>query len=202
MPSAFAIGKFELTFAEWNACVDHGDCSAGISTNGWGEGRQPVINVSWDDAQRYVAWLARITGKPYRLLSEAEYEYAARGGTQTAYPWGDAIGNNNANCGDCDSQWGGTQTAPVDAFRANRFGLHDMVGNVFEWVEDCAHDNYKGNLPADQAPVILDDCPSRVVRGGSWQSHAALLRSASRTWYVHDERHDYIGFRVARSLAR
>jgi formylglycine-generating enzyme required for sulfatase activity len=200
--SAFAVGKFELTFAEWHACVDHGDCSAEIGTNGWGEGRQPVINASWDDAQRYAAWLARTTGKPYRLLTEAEYEYAARGGTQTAYPWGDAIGKNNANCGECGTQWEGSRTAPVGAFRANRFGLHDMVGNVFEWVEDCAHDNYKGNLPADQAPVILNDCPSRVVRGGAWQSHAALLRSASRTWYVHDEHHDYIGFRVARSLAR
>jgi formylglycine-generating enzyme required for sulfatase activity len=200
--SAFAVGKFELTFAEWRACVDHGDCSAEIGTNGWGEGRQPVINVSWDDAQRYAAWLARTTGKPYRLLTEAEYEYAARGGTQTAYPWGDAIGKNNANCGECGTQWEGSRTAPVGAFRPNRFGLHDMVGNVFEWVEDCAHDNYKGNLPADQAPVILNDCPSRVVRGGAWQSHAAPLRSASRTWYVHDEHHDYIGFRVARSLVR
>jgi formylglycine-generating enzyme required for sulfatase activity len=200
--SAFAVAKVELTFAEWKACVEHGDCAAEVSTNGWGEDNQPVINVSWDDAQRYVAWLAKITGQPYRLLSEAEYEYAARAETQSAYPWGDSVGKNNANCGECSSKWDGNQTAPVGSFRANRFGLQDMIGNVFEWVDDCAHDNYKDNLPADQNPVILDDCRSRVVRGGAWQSRAATLRSAYRTWYVQDERHDYIGFRVARSLKR
>jgi formylglycine-generating enzyme required for sulfatase activity len=200
--SAFAVAKVELTFAQWKACVERGDCSAEISTNGWSDDHRPVINVSWDDAQRYVAWLGRITGRPYRLLTEAEYEYATRGGAPTAYPWGDSIGKNNANCGECGSPWDGNQTAPVGQFRANRFGLQDMVGNVFEWVEDCAHDNYKGNLPADQAPVLLDDCPSRVVRGGAWQSRAAMVRSASRTWYAHDEHQDFIGFRVGRSLAR
>jgi formylglycine-generating enzyme required for sulfatase activity len=200
--SVFAVGKFELTFAEWKACADYGDCNTEVSTNGWGADQQPVINVSWDDAQRYVAWLARITGQPYRLLTESEYEYAARAGEPRAYPWGDGIGSNNANCGECGSQWDGKQTAPVGKFRANRFGLQDMVGNVFEWVEDCAHDNYKNNLPADQAPTALDDCRSRVVRGGGWESRAGMVRSASRIWYVHDEHRDDVGFRVARSLAR
>jgi formylglycine-generating enzyme required for sulfatase activity len=100
----FAVAKFELTFQEWDTCVDHGDCDPHISASGWGRGRRPAINVSWDDAKTYVAWLSRITGKPYRLLSEAEWEYAARAGSHTAYPWGDEIGKGNANCYSCGSK--------------------------------------------------------------------------------------------------
>ena len=144
----FAVSKFEVTFDEWDTCVAYGDCAQGISDSGWGRGQRPVINVNFDDAQRYVAWLSRMTGKPYRLLSEAEYEYAARAGTQTAYPWGDEIGNRNANCDGCGSQWDGKQTAPVGSFPPNQFGLHDMIGNVFEWTEDCFHNNYE-RAPAD-----------------------------------------------------
>ena len=92
-----------------------------------GRGRQPANNVTWDDARYYAAWLSRMTGKPYRLLSEAEFEYAARAGTQTAYPWGDEIGENNANCDGCGSLWDGRQPSPVGSFAANRFGLHDMT---------------------------------------------------------------------------
>ena len=113
----FAVSKFEVTFAEWDACAAKGDCMPHVDDDGWGRDRQPVINVSWNDAQRYVAWLAKITGKTYRLLSEAEYEYAARAGTQTAYPWGDKTGTNNANCSGCGSKWDATQTAPVGSFR-------------------------------------------------------------------------------------
>jgi len=102
----FAVSKFEVTFAEWDACAAYGDCTPRVSDHGWGRGRRPVIDVSWEDAQRYLAWLSKITGKTYRLLTEAEYEYAARAGTQTAYPWGDDIGNNHANCAGCDSRWG------------------------------------------------------------------------------------------------
>ena len=109
-----------------------------VSDSGWGRGRRPVIDVTWDDAQTYVAWLSKITGKPYRLLTEAEYEYAARAGTETAYPWGDEIGDGTmANCDGCGSQWDNKQTAPVGSFAANGFGLYDMVGNVWEWTEDC-----------------------------------------------------------------
>ena len=138
----FAVSKFEVTFAEWDACAAHGDCIPHVDDDGWGRDRQPVINVSWNDAQRYVAWLSKITGKTYRLLSEAEYEYAARGGTRTAYPWGDEIGTNNADCSGCGTRWDATQTAPVGSFRPNQFGLNDMVGNVWEWVEDCPHEDY------------------------------------------------------------
>jgi formylglycine-generating enzyme required for sulfatase activity len=199
IPSRFAVGKFPVTFAQWDACAEHGDCDPHVNTNGWGRDRQPVINVTWDDARRYVAWLARLTGTPYRLLSEAEYEYAARAGTQTAYPWGRDIGAGNANCGMCGSRWDGSQTAPVGSFPANRFGLYDMVGNVFEWVEDCYHDNYTG-APANGSPWTSANCLRHVVRGGAWLSHPNLLRAASRDWIGMGDRKDYVGFRVARTL--
>jgi formylglycine-generating enzyme required for sulfatase activity len=195
----FAVAKFEATFAEWNACVTHGDCDPHINSNGWGYGRQPVINVSWYDARRYAAWLRRITGKPYRLLSEAEYEYAARAGTQTDYPWGPNIGTRNANCGNCGSQWDHRQAAPVGSFAANRFGLFDMVGNVFEWVEDCFHENYN-DAPTDGSTWASPNCMRHVVRGGGWLSHPGLLRTASRDWVGRNDRKDYVGFRVAREL--
>ena len=160
------MSKYELTFGEWDTCVNYGDCGS-VDDAGYGRARQPVINISWIGAQRYVAWLSKVTGKPYRLLSEAEYEYATRAGTQTLYPWGDELGKNNANCKDCGSPWDGGQTAPVGSFPANAFGLHDMVGNVFEWVEDCWHDNFDG-APADGSAWVTGDCSKRVIRAGSW----------------------------------
>ena len=114
-----AVARFEVTFADWDACVAYGDCDPRPSDGGYGRGRQPVINVTWYDAQQYAAWLSRMTGKQYRLLSEAEFEYAARAGTLTAYPWGDEIGRNNANCAGCGSKWDNKQPAPVGSFAAN-----------------------------------------------------------------------------------
>jgi formylglycine-generating enzyme required for sulfatase activity len=181
----FAVAKFELTFEEWDAFVDHGDCDPNTKDAGWGRGRQPAINVSWDDTKTYVAWLSRITGKTYRLLSEAEWEYAARAGSQTAYPWGDGIGKGNANCNGCASQWDNKQAAPVGQFPANAFGLHDMHGNVWEWVEDCKA-NYN-EAPTDGSGWTPGDCGSsrvnfsnRAVRGGSWNWLPENLRSANR----------------------
>jgi formylglycine-generating enzyme required for sulfatase activity len=131
LPRQFAVGQFEVTFDEWDACVVDSGCNGyKPSDQGWGRGRQPVINVTWNDAKAYVAWLSNKTGQTYRLLTEAEYEYATRAGTTTAYPWGDEIGKNNANCSACGSQWDRKQTAPVGSFTANGFGLYDMVGNV------------------------------------------------------------------------
>jgi len=157
--------------------------------------------VSWDDAQNYVAWLSRITGKTYRLLSEAQYEYAARAGRQTVYPWGDDLGRNNANCNGCGSQWDDKQTAPVGSFAANGFGLYDMVGNVWEWAEDCYHDSYNG-APADGTARTGGDCNTRVVRGGSWNYNPQHLRSAIRLGVSAGDRNVVLGFRVGRTLVR
>jgi len=137
----FAVSKFEVTFEQWDACVTVGGC-AHVPDSNMGRGTRPVINVSWDDVQRYVAWFSKMTDRPYRLLSEAEWEYAARAGTTTAYSWGDEIGKNNANCNGCGSAWDSRQTAPVGSFAPNQFGLYDMQGNVWGWVEDCLHTNY------------------------------------------------------------
>jgi formylglycine-generating enzyme required for sulfatase activity len=201
----FAASKFEVTFDEWDICVAYGDCAQGISDSGWGRGRRPVIGVDLDDARRYVGWLSRMTGKPYRLLSEAEYEYAARAGTQTAYPWDSEIGQGNANCDGCGSQWDGKQTAPVGSFAPNQFGLHDMVGNVFAWTEDCVHNNYDG-APADgSAWTEGDNCAARaarVARGGSWFDLPQFIRSANRMWFTPDRRVSNLGFRVGRTLTR
>ena len=197
----FAVSASEVTFDEWDACVAHGDCAGGVTDAGWGRGQRPAINVTWNDAQRYAAWLAKVTGKPYRLLGEAEYEYAARAGTQTAYPWGDDIGKGNADCDGCGSQWDNGQTAPVVSFPANGFGLFDMVGNVWEWVEDCYHLTYAG-APADGSAWTAGDCGRRVVRGGSWSTDPPTLRSANRDGATPDDRNHGLGFRVARTLTQ
>jgi formylglycine-generating enzyme required for sulfatase activity len=154
-----------------------------------------------------VAWLSQVTGKTYQLLSEAEYEYAARAGTTTEYPWGNDIGRNNASCNGCGSQWDNKQTARVGSFPPNKFGLHDMVGNVWEWTEDCYHASYetdtaqgKLDAPTDGSAWTEGDCSSRVVRGGSYDSNLRQLRSAQRAGYLDDNRNSFIGFRVGRTL--
>ena len=201
----FAVGVYEVTFAEWDACVRDGGCRGRgdgytASEPGWGRGRRPVINVGWDDAKRYVQWLSRKTGRAYRLLSESEWEYAARAGTETAYSWGDEIGVNRANCSGCGSQWDDDRTAPVGSFDANAWGLHDMHGNVYEWVEDCWNDSYAG-APADGSAWLTRDCDERVLRGGSWYFKPSFLRAAFRYRFTTGFRDDIIGFRVARTLA-
>ena len=195
----FAVAKFELTFAEWNACVAYGDCDQ-LSDGGFGRGQQPAINVTWNDAQRYVAWLSRMTGKPYRLLSEAEYEYAERAGTQTIYPWGDEIGQGNASCSACGTQWDGQKPAPVGSFAPNNFGLYDMVGNVWAPVEDCVHTNYTGAPENGSAWIEGGNCSGRVVRGGSWLDFPELLRSANRDTRSVAFRFSNYGLRVGRAL--
>jgi formylglycine-generating enzyme required for sulfatase activity len=196
-----AVAKFEITFAEWDTCVAFGDCTPEISDSGWGRGRLPVISVNWDDAQRYVAWLSRVTGKPYRLLYEAEYEYAARGGSPTAYPWGEEIGKGNANCDGCGNPYDNTQTQLVGSFAANGFGLYDMVGNVWSWVADCYHTNYQGaSGDGSNWTAACPDGLRHVVRGGSWKTKPVELRSARRTFYSSGSRSDGVGFRIARTL--
>jgi formylglycine-generating enzyme required for sulfatase activity len=196
----FAVGQFEVTFDEWDACVADDGCNGYKPTDhGGGRGRRPVFEVSWNEAKAYVGWLSNKTGKTYRLLTEAEYEYATRAGTQTAYPWGNDIGENNANCRGCGSQWDGKQTAPVGSFSPNGFGLYDMVGNVWEWTEDCLHDNYNG-APTDGSAWTRGDCRYRVIRGGSWYYDAENLRSAIRNGSSPVDRSTDMGFRVGRTL--
>ena len=193
---AFAAGVYEVTFEEWDSCVADGSCDGyRPDDEGWGRGRRPVINVNWDDAQSYVRWLSRKTGKEYRLLSEAEWEYAVRAGTTTRYSFGDEITPSDANYG---GNIGNTQ--PVGSYRANGFGLHDMHGNVWEWVQDCLNDGYAGS-PTDGIAWERGDCSRRVLRGGSWVSSSRDLRVANRLRNRTGNRNYYFGFRVARTIA-
>jgi formylglycine-generating enzyme required for sulfatase activity len=194
----FAVSKFAVTFADWDACVSVGGCPH-VSDSGFERGTRPVINLRWDEAQQYAAWFSKVTGRPYRLLTEAEWEYAARAGSATAYFWGDQIGQGNANCNQCGSQWDGWQTSPVGSFKPNTFGLYDMAGNVWQFVQDCYHDDYNG-APTDGSVWIIGDCHRPVVRGGSWGNAPQNLRSASRDWFSADDRDYHIGFRLARAL--
>jgi formylglycine-generating enzyme required for sulfatase activity len=204
----FAVGKFEVTFAEWDACVAGGGCKANPEPGDekWGKDRQPVINVSWDDAQEYIAWLSRTTGKPYRLLSEAEWEYAARAGTNTAYVTGKDITPEQANFQTNFKEEGEgregeyrEKAVKVGSFAPNAFELHDMHGNVWEWVQDNWHEDYAG-APTDGAVRSGGDTTQRAKRGGGWYSHATEIRSASRQGDQPDHRAADIGFRVARGL--
>ena len=201
----FQMGKYEVTFDEYDVfshliekeggCADGHEINRTVGDEGWGRGEQPVINVSWSDAVCYAQWLTKHTPEAYRLPSEAEWEYAARAGTETAYWWGDEIGNNQANCIRCGSQWDGKQTAPVGSFPDNDFKLHDTAGNVWEWVADCWHQDYT-NAPADGSVWQGGDCERRVARGGSWDYNQGCARAAYRYHYHPDYRFSFIGFRL------
>ena len=196
----FAVGRYEVTFAEWDACRRAGGCTHTPRDEGWGRGTRPAIDVSWKDAQEYVGWLSERTGKPYRLLSESEWEYAARADTDSPYYWGAEAGQGRANCGRCGGRWDGAKTAPAGSFAPNGFGLFDMSGNVWEWVEDCGHPDYTGAPSDGSAWLKPGDCRLRMLRGGSWDDAMARVRSAIRYWEFADTRRDVIGFRVARRL--
>ena len=198
----FAVGVYEVTFDEWYACADAGGCGSYIPDDeGWGRGNRPVINVSWDNAQSYVRWLSARTGKTYRLLSEAEWEYVARAGTETAYSWGGNIGVNRANCKGCGSAWDSTRTAPVGSFAANAWRVHDMHGNVEEWVQDYWVGDYEG-APTDGSavPSPYEGTKYHVDRGGSWANYPRHLRSARRSLDTTAFRSSTLGFRVARNF--
>jgi formylglycine-generating enzyme required for sulfatase activity len=198
----FAVSKFEVTFDEWDTCVAYGDCDPKITEANGGRGRQPLANVTWLHTQQYISWLSKVTGKTYRLLSEAEWEYAARAGTQTDYYWGDKLGKDNANCAQCGSPWDSKRSAPVGSFSPNQFGLHDMLGNVSEWVEDCEHVNYNG-APLDGAPWVSGgNCDARITRGGDWVGSPEYLVSWKRIAWPVDFRLFQLGFRVARTITK
>jgi len=216
----FAAGRFEATFAEWDACVADKGCTHSPSDNGGGRGKRPVVNVSWNDVTReYIPWLSRKTSKTYRLLTEAEWEYAARAGTTTPHSTGSSLSGAQANS-DPDSIYFGAKargqySVDVGSFQPNAFGLYDVHGNVEEWVEDCYQNNYIG-APNDGSAVILSGvkeivltggatitvpaCEMRVSRGGSWRFHPMYLRSAMRNANIPQTRSNHIGFRLARML--
>ena len=193
----FAVGKFEVTFAEWDACTSNGGCGGYHPVDhGWGRGRNPVKYLSWDDAQAYVSWLSAKTGQSYRLLSEAEWEYVARAGTGTKYSWGNQFDSAKANNNE-------STTRPVGSYEPNGFGLYDVHGNVWEWVEDCWHDGYQGAPTDGSAWTSGGDCSLRVRRGGSGSNSPWDRRAANRSWLgAGDRKDDYVnGFRVARTLS-
>ena len=202
----FAVSKFEITFDEWDACAAHGGCGGyWPDDQGWGRGNHPAINISWENAKAYVDWLGRKTGKPYRLLSESEWEYAARAGTTTRFSHGDILSPGQANYdgsldGSGPSDVNRQRTAPVGSFPANGFGLHDMHGNVAEWVEDCWHDVYTAMAPTDSSAWVDGDCNGRVVRGGSWEDSEVEQRSAARTGGYKQDQFYTDGLRIARDL--
>ena len=194
---AFAIGRYAITFEEYDRFAQATKRRL-PNDFGWGRERKPVVDVSWEDACVYAQWLSEQTGKPYRLPSEAEWEYAARAGTETAYWWGDEIGTDRANCDGSGSQWSNKQTAPVGSFPANLWGLHDTVGNVWEWVQDRWHGNY-GNAPADGSAWEEGGGEGRVLRGGSWNRVPRDARSSYRFGLGPGFRFDSLGFRLVSS---
>ena len=194
----FAVSTYDITFDEWDVCAATGGC-AQVLDNGFGRGRKPAISMTWDEAKQYVSWLSLMTGQQYRLLSEAEYEYAARAHTTTPYSWGDDIGKSMANCNGCGSQWDNRETSPVGSFAPNGFGLYDMHGNVWKWLEDCYDDNLS-SIPLDGSPRTLTDCNRHAQRGGAWYNQPVDLRSAYRTGNVAAFRDTGLGLRVARTL--
>jgi formylglycine-generating enzyme required for sulfatase activity len=202
----FAVSKFEITFDEWDACATDGGCGGyWPDDQGWGRGNQPAINISWENAKAYVNWLGHKTGKPYRLLSESEWEYAVRAGTTTRFSHGDTTSPSQANYdgsadGSGPSDMNRQRTLPVGSFPANGFGLHDMHGNASEWVEDCWHEDYTTKAPTDGSAWVDGDCNGRVVRGGSWEDSEVEHRSAARTGGYKQDQFYTDGLRIARGL--
>jgi formylglycine-generating enzyme required for sulfatase activity len=195
----FYIGIYEVSFDEWRACLAAGGCRGHKPADaGWGTGKRPVINVSFLDAEAYAGWLSQKTQHRYRLPSEEEWEYTARGGTIPQVPAGDS-NRRDANCNGCDSKWGNRQTAPVGSFQANALGLYDMPGNVWEWTTGCWQRDEADAVPASEGRTAsLGRCDERVLRGGSWANSPTMLRSSARIWGSPDGRNNNVGFRVVR----
>ena len=205
--SQFAVGRYAVTFDEWDACVAAGGCEGyNPSDQSWGRGRRPVIHVSWNDAQTYVAWLSHTTGKPYRLLTEAEREYVTRAGTATPFWFGATITLEQANFDGKHPYNNGpigvgrAKTLPVNSFAPNPWGLYQVHGNVWDWVEDCFNESYVG-APSDGSAWMSGECDKHVLRGGAWIDQPRFLRSAFRLRDVTTRRYDLQGFRVARTLS-
>lgn len=204
----FAIGRYEVKFNEWFACVRDQICRHKPHDHNWGTIGRPVINVTWAQAKNFTRWLTKKTGNAYRLPSEAEWEYVARGGTTTQFWWGDKPGNKMANCRDCESRQCCTAkdhsccshgTKPVGSFPANPYGVFDTAGNVFEWTEDCWNRDHKG-APRDGSARKEGDCRNRVIRGGSFYYFNKVARSYYRSKNPPGVKSYWLGFRVVREL--
>jgi formylglycine-generating enzyme required for sulfatase activity len=195
----FAVGRYEITFNQWYACLKDQVCIHNPNDHNWGTDGRPVINVTWHQAQTYTKWLSKKTGNTYRLPSEAEWEYVHRAGTTTAFWWGKKPGENNANCKDCKSQWSAKSSAPVGSFSPNPFGLFDTTGNVFEWVSDCWNPNHEGAKPTT-VPRMTGNCKFRVIRGGSFYYFNKVARSSYRAKNPPGVKSYWLGFRVVREL--
>jgi len=214
---SFAVGKYPVTVAEFARFVADTGYDAGDSCFTSESGQQPrsgrswrqpsfpqtndhpAVCLNWNDAQAYVAWLAKKTGRPYRMMSEAEFEYANRAGSTTTFWWGDDIGKNHANCNGCGSQWDRKMASPERSFPPNPFGLYDTAGNAWSWMADCWNDSYVG-APADGSPWVTGDCTTRTVRGAGWSTNYWILRAARRVGDAAAGRHGTVGFRVAFTL--
>lgn len=197
----FAVSETEITFAQWDACVaDQGCRHKADNDYGWGRGSRPVVNVSWNDAQDYVTWLSMKTNSSYRLLTEAEWEFAARAGTQSPYWWGNTIDKNKANCADCGNESAGKKTTPVKSFGKNSFGLYDTSGNVWEWTQDCYNEKAYTTFKSYPDAVPGENQCNRVLRGGAWDLIAAGAVASFRFNAAPNLRTNNIGLRVARDL--
>ncbi len=208
MKRLFAVGRYAITFAEWDACVADGGCRGYHPADKWGRGLQPVINLWWDDAKAYVKWLSEKTGKTYRLLSETEREYVTRAGTTTPFWWGSTISTDQANydgtfayppLGDGPRGVSRGKTLPVDSFRPNPWGVYQVHGNVYEWAEDCWHNNY-ARAPADGSAWTTVGCERHIMRGGAWNFAPWQLRSAARGSVASAVGLMPVSMRVARAL--
>lgn len=203
---AFEVGAYEVTFNDWATCLAGGGCRGYRPKDmGWGKGRRPVVNISWDDAQSYIRWLNSVTGKKYRLLSEAEWEYVARAGTDTPFHTGLTINAKQANFNGKFPYMLGekgqyrSKTLPVGSFKPNAFGVYDILGNAFEWTQDCWNDSHRG-APNNGSARADGNCKFRLMKGGSWVNHAFQIRSAKRTRYDKSFRYEDYGFRIARTI--
>lgn len=198
---AFAIGRHEVTFDEWQHCVADGACRGAVDDHGWGRGRRPVINVSWHDANAFARWVSARSGLACRLPSEAEWEFAARAGTRTAYWWGDDPAAGLAQCRDCGHDPPSYGTREVETFPANPWGLFDTHGNVWEWTADCWVPSHRG-APSDGAPRDAPSCRERVIKGGAWYYYAGNARASARARNDARAGSYTIGFRLLCELGR
>jgi formylglycine-generating enzyme required for sulfatase activity/serine/threonine protein phosphatase PrpC len=195
---SFMVSVYEITFAEYDRFAKATKRKL-PDNSGWDRKTHPVSNISWDEALAYTRWMSKQTGKQYRLLSESEWEYVARAGITKSFWWGNSAGSSNAHCFDCKSDYSTSKPAKIGTYKPNQFGLYDTAGNLFEWVHDCYHRNYK-EAPTDGSVWEGGDCKVRVARGGAYQSPASSMRAENREKFPSDRGQYNVGIRVARDL--